>query len=324
MNRLKATNSVAFANRDIAPVSGTPQYATSGNPVGPVPPTIWPAYAWNMIQDEILAVILAAGLTPDDTNWAQLLQAIQTLTPALGQCRLSFVSGSQLKLSPYNGSYLTINGVPYEIPQAGITLANTGLVAATLYYVYAFMAGATMTLEASATTHATDATAANYGVEIKAGDSTRTLVGMIYTGAGTPGTFVAPAALNLQILNWFNRKQCAVATVASVATTASLTAVGVTSSIVSFLTWSDEAINLTCSGSGSNNTGGDGVVIAVLIDGGIFGTAPNATTGTTAFPFSASGAGNVTEGRHTAQAGAAAVTGGTASVNISITGIVRG
>lgn len=79
MNRLKATNSVPFANRDIAPLTGTPQYATNGNPSTPVPPTIWPAYMFNMIMDEILAVIVAGGLTPDDTNWAQLLQAIRSL-----------------------------------------------------------------------------------------------------------------------------------------------------------------------------------------------------------------------------------------------------
>ncbi|WP_428492172.1 hypothetical protein [Rhodopila sp.] len=79
MNRIKATNSVAFSSRDIAPITGTPQYATDGNPATGIPGTIWPAYAFNMIQDEIVNAILAAGVTPDDTNWAQLAQAIQTL-----------------------------------------------------------------------------------------------------------------------------------------------------------------------------------------------------------------------------------------------------
>jgi hypothetical protein len=78
MNRLKATNSVPFANRDVAPGSGTPQWATNGTPGG-LPSTIWPAYMFNMMQDEIMNVILAAGLTPDDSNWAQLLAALRTL-----------------------------------------------------------------------------------------------------------------------------------------------------------------------------------------------------------------------------------------------------
>lgn len=76
MNRLKATNSVAFADRDIAPLTGTPQYATDGNPQASIPPTIWPAYAYNMVQDEIINAIVGAGLTPDDTNWAQLAAAL--------------------------------------------------------------------------------------------------------------------------------------------------------------------------------------------------------------------------------------------------------
>jgi hypothetical protein len=78
MNRLRAANTVPFANRDIAPVSGTPQYATNGIP-GSVAPTIWPAYAYNQIQDELMAVITASGLTPDDTDWGQLLKALNRL-----------------------------------------------------------------------------------------------------------------------------------------------------------------------------------------------------------------------------------------------------
>jgi hypothetical protein len=79
MDRLKATNSVAFANRDTAPVSGTAQYATDGDPSTSTPPTIWPAYASNMLIDEMIAVIVAAGLTPDDTDWTQLLKAQRLL-----------------------------------------------------------------------------------------------------------------------------------------------------------------------------------------------------------------------------------------------------
>ncbi|MBR7551793.1 hypothetical protein KC220_24955, partial [Mycobacterium tuberculosis] len=82
-----------------------------------------------------------------------------------GQCRLSYVSGTQLKLSPYNGNNLIINGVPQQIPSAGVTLANTGLAASTKYYVYAYMNAGTMTLEAVTTAHATGTN----GVEQKSG-----------------------------------------------------------------------------------------------------------------------------------------------------------
>src|SRR6201999_1934205 len=78
MDRLNAPGSVPFANRDIAPVTGTRQYATDGVP-GVTPRTQWPAYAWNMIQDEIIKVITEAGLTPNDVDWTQLWQALQAL-----------------------------------------------------------------------------------------------------------------------------------------------------------------------------------------------------------------------------------------------------
>jgi len=79
MDRLIAPNSVPFASADTAPASGTAQYATSGNPATGTPATVLPAYAWNMIQDEIYNVIIAAGLTPNRNAWNQLLTAIQTM-----------------------------------------------------------------------------------------------------------------------------------------------------------------------------------------------------------------------------------------------------
>lgn len=79
MDRIIADNSVPFAGRDIAPITGTPQYATSGNPATNTPATTFPAYAWNAIQEEILAVITAAGIAFDRANNAQLLAAIRVV-----------------------------------------------------------------------------------------------------------------------------------------------------------------------------------------------------------------------------------------------------
>ena len=79
MDRLIAPNSVPLAQADAAPTTGTPQYATDGNPATNVPATLWPAYAFNTLQDEIYNVIVGAGLTPDRTKWNQLLTAIQMM-----------------------------------------------------------------------------------------------------------------------------------------------------------------------------------------------------------------------------------------------------
>ena len=79
MDRLIASNSVPLAQADTAPTTGTPQYATDGNPATNVPATLWPAYAFNALQDEIYNVIIAAGLTPNRNAWNQLLTAIQSM-----------------------------------------------------------------------------------------------------------------------------------------------------------------------------------------------------------------------------------------------------
>lgn len=114
-----------------------------------------------------------------------------------GQCRLS-KSGANLLLSPYQGNKININGAYFLIPSAGITLAPTGAVASTLYYIYIFNNTGTLTLEFSTTGHSTDTTT---GVEIKTGDSTRTLVGMAFASAtNTWGSGGADFA------NWFNRR----------------------------------------------------------------------------------------------------------------------
>ena len=79
MDLLIAANSVPLSGADVVPASGTPQYATDGNPAANVPATIAPAYHYNMMMAEMLAVVRAAGETPSGNNWTQLLTALQTL-----------------------------------------------------------------------------------------------------------------------------------------------------------------------------------------------------------------------------------------------------
>lgn len=119
-----------------------------------------------------------------------------------GRCQLQYVGTTSIKLAPYNGNGVMINGLVYNIPSAGVTLANTGLTAATLYYIYVYNNAGTLTLEASTTAHATDTTT---GVEIKSGDATRTLVGKVYMDSGTPGTY-ADSATKRWVISWFSQR----------------------------------------------------------------------------------------------------------------------
>lgn len=80
MDRLIAPNTVPFGSHDVAPAAGTPGLATDGNAATGVPPTDWPAYAWNMLSEEFRNAIIDAGLTPDKNNWTQLSQAIRKVS----------------------------------------------------------------------------------------------------------------------------------------------------------------------------------------------------------------------------------------------------
>jgi hypothetical protein len=56
--------------------SGTPGYATAGNPATSLPASEWDADQYNRMQEELTAPVLAAGLTLDPNNNGQLLEAI--------------------------------------------------------------------------------------------------------------------------------------------------------------------------------------------------------------------------------------------------------
>lgn len=178
-----------------------------------------------------------------------------------GQCRLSVASTTSLVLSPYNGNTIIINGAPRQIPSGGVTVTNSGVTANSLRYVYAFMSGANMALEVVATGHSTGAD----GVEIKTGDPSRSLVGMIYSNASSQFVDTATAR---QCLNWFNRRSlnCYVFSGASFNFTSSVGAEVSTTLRASFLSWADEATTAAISGYVSVSTGSIANV-QVSIDG---------------------------------------------------------
>lgn len=111
----------------------------------------------------------------DGSNF-QLLNSASSAGFLHGQCRFDYSSPTTCVLSRFmGGGGLIISGSSQTIPAGGITLSNSGLIASTLYWIYAFMSGSTMSLEASTTTFSD-----NNGVKVKSGDSSRTLVGVVY------------------------------------------------------------------------------------------------------------------------------------------------
>ena len=214
--------------------------------------------------------MLAANNLSDVTSATAAKQNLGV--PAVGQCRL-IKSGSNVVLLPFKGNMLTINGTQFSVPDAGVSLAPTGLTATTLYYIYAFMSSGTMTLEASTTGHATDTTAGNKGVEIKSGDSTRTLVGQ---SRPITGPAFADTATQRFVVSWFNRRSISLA--AAQVNTGAVIGSGIgerkPSNRCEFLTWADEAVSAQSQVSvrSTSNGGLDG---RVNFDGATFGDTVN-------------------------------------------------
>lgn len=169
--------------------------------------------------------------------------------PPVGQCRFQYTNTTTCTLVPFQGNQLTIAGINYTIPSAGVTLAATGLTVSSLYYVYAYMSGTTMTLEASLTGHSVDTTT---GIEIKTGDSSRTLVGMVRPIAGPNFSDTIAVAF---VASWFNRRQKGLYnTLASNYGVSATTAQSI--AIVQFLSWVGDAIMATTTGAIQGSTAG--------------------------------------------------------------------
>ncbi|MCK9820753.1 hypothetical protein [Komagataeibacter oboediens] len=79
MELIIGSGTVVAASRDTMPATGTPGWATDGDPASSIPATDFPASHYNMTVAEMVQVILDAGLTLDRTNWGQLSAAIQKL-----------------------------------------------------------------------------------------------------------------------------------------------------------------------------------------------------------------------------------------------------
>ena len=84
MELIIGTGTVVAASRDTMPATGTPGWATDGDPAASIPATDFPASHYNMLVAEVVQVILGAGLTLDRTNWGQLLTAINALIAVAG------------------------------------------------------------------------------------------------------------------------------------------------------------------------------------------------------------------------------------------------
>jgi len=183
-----------------------------------------------------------------------------------GQCRAQVDSTTQVSVQRYQGRYinLIVSGalIARLIPSSGPTISNGGLAASTQYFLYAFDSAGTLTLELSTTGHVTDST---FGIEVKSGDNTRALVGMVLTNGSTQ---FQDSTTFRGILNWFNRRSLdMVNTFSTDRTTTGTTFAEINTEIrLNFLSWSDEAVEIGIYGTAANNSGGQATGTAIGID----------------------------------------------------------
>jgi len=237
-------------------------------------------------------------LTPAEVSnmMGQAVVAVAEETIALaqlghGKCYFD-KSGANLVLTPLNGNGLIIDGVYQTIPSGGVACAPTGLAASTFYFIFAYMVGSTMMLEASTTGHSTSATT---GVEIKTGDATRTLVGFGITAGAATWSSVAT-----QVGSWFNRrKKTASSKFSANRSTSSTTYVEVSTEIrVLFGTWATEAVEVILTGTNRMLSAASGYTDSA-VDG--VGQEVGITTnslGNVNFPFATYAAAKFTEASH--------------------------
>lgn len=72
-------NSSAIGSIPTPASPGTPGYWTNGDPVHGVAPTIIDADWLNRVQEELMAIVVAGGVTPSKTTYNQVLTALNTL-----------------------------------------------------------------------------------------------------------------------------------------------------------------------------------------------------------------------------------------------------
>jgi hypothetical protein len=192
-------------------------------------------------------------------NWLGF-QLAQT-SPATGG-QLNFATGTSITLNPVAGGLLWISGLNYAIPSAGVSLTNAGLSGSTLYYVYAFMSGSTMVLEASTTAYAI----ASNGIPQKIGDATRTLVGMAYINNVTQFSNTDGSLFTRTYFNRFIKRSRSQFSVDRTVTSTAF--IEINSEIRnSFLVWSGENVNFDTAGSFGIGTANAVAVSRISFDG---------------------------------------------------------
>lgn len=160
-------------------------------------------------------------------------------------------SGSNLILLPVgSGKQITISGTNRTLPEAGVTLAPSGLTINTLYYIYAIWDGSSVVLNAL-----TNVPTYNYslGYPTHPSDTGYTLVGVVYVLTGP--AFVNTPTQRYVASFWNRKNRRLLSDVAGPITSTSDTLAAVSGSpVVQWIMWSDDMCVASLNGRMTNTT----------------------------------------------------------------------
>lgn len=107
------TSTAAGALPAAAP-EGRPGFFSNGNPLTVTPATILSADWCNIVQEELMAPVLAAGMTPDKGNTHQVMDALLALAGA----------GGPQTVATGSGITLTASGLTFMLQCGSVTLGG--------------------------------------------------------------------------------------------------------------------------------------------------------------------------------------------------------
>jgi hypothetical protein len=181
-----------------------------------------------------------------------------------GQCYLRY-DPPVLRLIPFQGNQLWIGDRSRTIPDAGVTLATTGLSTYQNYYIYAAWVSGAMVLEAS-----TVEPAVWGGHTHKSGDFSRTLVGYAHAG---PSGQTDPVWMDNEtvrgLLSFFNQdEKTGGAKLTAPRSTSSQSAVELHAEIrCFFIAWGFTQVQMGITGAAVVNLAGAGFTSVIALDG---------------------------------------------------------
>lgn len=227
-----------------------------------------------------------------------------SLFPSGGRLQVG-ATNQNLTYVPYNGSFIRVNGADYPIPPGGVNairsnatingVAGQTLADNTTYYVYLFVQSGALSMDFSQTGHATDTSPDNVGIEIKSGDPSRSLIGVVRL---TTGAFW-DSQLSRLVRSWHNRMPSTGQNWGSFA--ANSNSVWWPSGAIGALNFADDSIFVTGAGNAVNGNAGAGNFFGIMRDGSIVTNAYQQYTGTTTQIVSMAVADNPPEGYHSYQ-----------------------